>query len=66
MSKGTYSFTTPIYYVNAAPHLGTAYTTITVPWQNSSSAVRLSKASEHSEALRSAHESQVDELCGNS
>ncbi|MEE0169381.1 MAG: methionine--tRNA ligase [Eggerthellaceae bacterium] len=28
MSKGTYSFTTPIYYVNAAPHLGTAYTTI--------------------------------------
>lgn len=24
MSKGTYSFTTPIYYVNAAPHLGTA------------------------------------------
>ena len=26
MSKGTYSFTTPIYYVNAAPHLGTAYT----------------------------------------
>ncbi len=28
MSKGTYSFTTPIYYVNAEPHLGTAYTTI--------------------------------------
>ena len=28
MSKGTYSFTTPIYYVNAAPNLGTAYTTI--------------------------------------
>ncbi|MDO4182614.1 MAG: methionine--tRNA ligase [Coriobacteriia bacterium] len=28
MPKGTYSFTTPIYYVNAAPHLGTAYTTI--------------------------------------
>jgi methionyl-tRNA synthetase len=28
MSKGTYSFSTPIYYVNAAPHLGTAYTTI--------------------------------------
>ena len=26
--RGTYSFTTPIYYVNAAPHLGTAYTTI--------------------------------------
>lgn len=26
--KGTYSITTPIYYVNAAPHLGTAYTTI--------------------------------------
>lgn len=28
MSKGTYSLTTPIYYVNAAPHLGTAYTTV--------------------------------------
>ena len=28
MSKGSYSFTTPIYYVNAAPHLGTAYTTV--------------------------------------
>ncbi len=28
MAKGTYSFTTPIYYVNAAPHLGTAYSTI--------------------------------------
>lgn len=28
MSKGMYSFTTPIYYVNATPHLGTAYTTI--------------------------------------
>ncbi len=28
MTKKTYSFTTPIYYVNAAPHLGTAYTTI--------------------------------------
>ena len=28
MSKGTFSITTPIYYVNAAPHLGTAYTTI--------------------------------------
>ena len=28
MSKGSYAFTTPIYYVNAAPHLGTAYTTI--------------------------------------
>ena len=28
MPKGTYTFTTPIYYVNAAPHLGTAYTTI--------------------------------------
>lgn len=28
MSKGTYSFTTPIYYVNALPHLGTAYTTL--------------------------------------
>ncbi len=28
MAKETYSVTTPIYYVNAAPHLGTAYTTI--------------------------------------
>ncbi len=28
MSKPSYSFTTPIYYVNAAPHLGTAYTTV--------------------------------------
>lgn len=28
MSKETYTFTTPIYYVNAKPHLGTAYTTI--------------------------------------
>ncbi len=28
MTKPTYSITTPIYYVNAAPHLGTAYTTI--------------------------------------
>lgn len=28
MSKGTYSITTPIYYVNAAPHLGTAYSTV--------------------------------------
>ena len=28
MAKPTYSFTTPIYYVNAAPHLGTAYTTV--------------------------------------
>lgn len=28
MTKGSYSFTTPIYYVNAAPHLGTAYTTV--------------------------------------
>lgn len=28
MPKGTYSLTTPIYYVNAEPHLGTAYTTI--------------------------------------
>ena len=26
--KGTYFITTPIYYVNAAPHLGTAYSTI--------------------------------------
>ena len=28
LSKGAYALTTPIYYVNAAPHLGTAYTTI--------------------------------------
>ena len=28
MSKPTFSITTPIYYVNAAPHLGTAYCTI--------------------------------------
>lgn len=28
MNKETYAFTTPIYYVNAKPHLGTAYTTI--------------------------------------
>lgn len=28
MEKGSYVVTTPIYYVNAAPHLGTAYTTI--------------------------------------
>ncbi len=28
MANETYSVTTPIYYVNAAPHLGTAYTTI--------------------------------------
>ncbi len=28
MPKPSYSFTTPIYYVNATPHLGTAYTTI--------------------------------------
>ncbi len=28
MPHETYSVTTPIYYVNAAPHLGTAYTTI--------------------------------------
>ena len=28
MSKGAYALNTPIYYVNAAPHLGTAYTTI--------------------------------------
>ena len=27
-SKGSYYITTPIYYVNAAPHLGTAYSTI--------------------------------------
>ena len=37
MSKGTYSFTTPIYYVNAAPHLGTAYTTTPpTPWRATS------------------------------
>ncbi len=28
MSKGQYYLTTPIYYVNAAPHIGHAYTTI--------------------------------------
>jgi len=28
MNKETYYLTTPIYYVNAAPHLGTAYTTV--------------------------------------
>ena len=28
MTKPHYALTTPIYYVNAAPHLGTAYTTI--------------------------------------
>ncbi len=28
MRKPSYSITTPIYYVNAAPHLGTAYCTI--------------------------------------
>ncbi|MCI8424315.1 MAG: methionine--tRNA ligase, partial [Adlercreutzia sp.] len=28
MTKGTFSVTTPIYYINAAPHLGTAYTTV--------------------------------------
>ena len=27
MSKGKYYLTTPIYYVNAAPHIGTAYCT---------------------------------------
>ena len=27
-TKGSYYITTPIYYVNAAPHLGTAYSTI--------------------------------------
>ena len=26
MPKGTFGVTTPIYYINAAPHLGTAYT----------------------------------------
>jgi methionyl-tRNA synthetase len=29
MTKGKYYFTTPIYYVNAAPHIGTAYCTFT-------------------------------------
>jgi len=29
MNKGKYYFTTPIYYVNAAPHIGTAYCTFT-------------------------------------
>ncbi|MGH9654995.1 MAG: class I tRNA ligase family protein, partial [Bryobacteraceae bacterium] len=29
MSKGKYYLTTPIYYVNAAPHIGTAYSTFT-------------------------------------
>lgn len=28
MSKGSFYLTTPIYYVNSVPHLGTAYTTI--------------------------------------
>ena len=28
MSNGNYYLTTPIYYVNAAPHIGHAYTTI--------------------------------------
>ncbi len=28
MNKGKYYLTTPIYYVNAAPHIGHAYTTI--------------------------------------
>ena len=28
MSKGKYYLTTPIYYVNAAPHIGHAYTTL--------------------------------------
>ena len=28
MSKPSFFITTPIYYVNAAPHLGTAYSTI--------------------------------------
>ena len=28
MANESYAITTPIYYVNAAPHLGTAYTTI--------------------------------------
>ena len=28
MSTGKYYLTTPIYYVNAAPHIGHAYTTI--------------------------------------
>jgi methionyl-tRNA synthetase len=29
MSRGKYYLTTPIYYVNAAPHIGTAYCTFT-------------------------------------
>jgi methionyl-tRNA synthetase len=29
MDKGKYYLTTPIYYVNAAPHIGTAYSTFT-------------------------------------
>jgi methionyl-tRNA synthetase len=29
MSKGKYYLTTPIYYVNAAPHIGSAYSTFT-------------------------------------
>jgi len=29
MNKGKYYLTTPIYYVNAAPHIGTAYCTFT-------------------------------------
>ncbi len=28
MSRGTFYLTTPIYYVNSVPHLGTAYTTV--------------------------------------
>lgn len=28
MAQPTFSVTTPIYYINAAPHLGTAYTTV--------------------------------------
>jgi methionyl-tRNA synthetase len=28
MAQGKYYLTTPIYYVNAAPHIGHAYTTI--------------------------------------
>ena len=28
MSMGPFTISTPIYYVNAAPHLGTAYTTV--------------------------------------
>ncbi len=32
-SKPSYYITTPIYYVNADPHLGTAYSTISAAGQ---------------------------------